>query len=156
MSQCPRNIPSGANSQMEGLGCPRCVYHSLQTLNPRSGDAKGFRAVQDVPGIASIPGFDFTFANVSQMLVQTLFDALEELCDEDEPGGENPTLPPHLAPAVVHTFDRVGEQGGNCNECDEDDEHTLQSEELVHLIVPICARAHSGNVPLDVFVFDNW
>jgi len=38
---------------------------------------------------------------------QTLFDALEELCDEDNPGGESPTLPLHLAPAVVHTFDRV-------------------------------------------------
>ena len=49
------------------------------------------------------------------MLVQTLFDALEELCDEDDPGGENPTLPLHLAPAVVHTFDRVGEQCVNCN-----------------------------------------
>ena len=42
-------------------------------------------------------------------MVQTLFEALEELCDEDDPGGENLTLPPHLAPAVVHTFDRVGE-----------------------------------------------
>ena len=50
------------------------------------------------------------------MLVQTLFDALEELCDEDDPGGENPTLPLHLAPAVVHTFDRVGALGSGCDE----------------------------------------
>ena len=52
---------------------------------------------------------------VSSLLMQTksftqaLFDALEELCDEEDhdPGGENPTLPLQLAPVVVHTFDRV-------------------------------------------------
>ena len=63
MSQCPRKMPSTANSQMEVLGCPRCVYFLLQTLSSRSRNEKGFRAVQDVQGIASLPGIDLTIAN---------------------------------------------------------------------------------------------
>ena len=68
-------------------------------------------------------------------MVQTLFEALEELCDEDDPGGENLTLPPHLAPAVVHTFDRVGEQCYRFGPlfCDNQDlEDTTFTKELAY------------------------
>ena len=51
--------------------------------------------------------FYFSLSRESPILVQTLFEALEELCDEDDPGGENLTLPPHLAPAVVHTLNSI-------------------------------------------------
>ena len=75
--------------------------------------------------------FYFSLSRESPILVQTLFEALEELCDED--GGENLTLPPHLAPAVVHTFDRVGEQCGKFGPlfCDNQDlEDTTYPKEL--------------------------
>ena len=104
------------------------VYHSLPLLQTISLEVRMRKVSELYKMYRELPVFQVYFklnpfwctlnfplqisvSNVgSETQLQTLFDALEELCDEDNPGGESPTLPLHLAPAVVHTFDRVSEQ----------------------------------------------
>ena len=127
----------------------RCRHRALE-----SGDEKGFRAVQDVQGFASLPGFDFTndclkcwfrpcLTHWKNSAMKTTLVVKIQLC-----------------PFIWHLqwstllIGWVNKATIAMNE-DEDDEHYTVKSLFIWLFA-ICAHAHSANVRLEVFVFDNW